>query len=151
MMISLLRKFDERLLLYAQDGYLALLDRCGIMKGDALAALVILSVFIGQAGLAAIAFKLVCLFMCLHLSTMQRGAHFAYVNANAERLRNMVSLRLLMAGVSIFHLLREPSLSVVAWQILSFTAVYLWCAKVRKRDDSHRIRWSTLQFASEMR
>jgi hypothetical protein len=138
-MFAKLNRLDTFLLARTQGLYLDLLDRFGLLKGDALAALLIASVALGRISVPAIALKLICLTLCLNLSLRQRRRQLAYVNATADWLRRMAALRLLMAMISVVHVTRDPRPAVIGAQLIAFAAIYLWCAKVRERDDrGHR-------------
>jgi hypothetical protein len=136
----MLKLIDTRLLSTTQRAYLGLLDHFGVLKGDLLALLLIVHVALSPISVAAIGFKLVCLTCCLHLSSLQRSQRFALVNATAEWLSGMPLLRLAMMALAIFHVVREPRVSVVAAQLVALGAAYLFCAKVRGRTDRSRRR-----------
>ena len=129
----MLKLVDDRLLAATQSAYLALLDRTGLLKGDALAALVVAHLALSPLSAAAVGFKLVCLLTCLKLSALQRSQRFGLVNSMAEWLRGMPLLRLAMACLALAHVVNEPSGASVAAQIVALAAAYLFCAKVRER------------------
>ena len=129
----MIKLIDDRILSATQAGYLGLLDRFGVMKGDVLAALLIGHLALSPVSIPVVAFKLLCLVTCLQLSALQRSRQLRVVNASAEWLRGMALLRLIMVGLAVVHIVREPRLDVAAAQVVGLAAAYLFCAKVRER------------------
>jgi hypothetical protein len=131
-------KLDKRLLSAVESAYLHLLDRFGVLKGDVLAALVICHLALSPLTVPVVAFKMVCLISCLQLSSLQRSHQLRLVNATADWLRRMPVLRLVMTTLAIVHVARDPSIKVVAAQVVALAAAYLFCAKVRQRRVTER-------------
>ena len=129
----MIKLIDDRILSATQAVYLSLLDRFGLMKGDVLAVLLIGHLALSPFSIPVVAFKLLCLVACLQLSALQRNRQLRLVNATAEWLRGMALLRLIMVGLAVAHIVREPHLDVTAAQVVGLAAAYLFCAKVRER------------------